>query len=119
MEGTSSTEATVRRYFTAWTNRDTDTTRALLAEDVRFAGPGMRVEGRDAFLDAAAFPADARTTLVAQACQGGDAFQMYDSCRGEASVRIVEHLVVRDGRIAEITFVTDPAAFRALLGARP
>jgi ketosteroid isomerase-like protein len=113
---TASTEATVSRYFTAWTGRDTATVRDLLADDFSFAGLGMQIEGREAFLDAGTFPSDARTTLVAQACQGSDAFQMYDSTRGEVSVRIVEHLRVEDGKITTSTFVTDSAAFMAFLG---
>jgi len=74
------------------------------------------VEGREAFLDAGAFPPDAQTTLVAQACQGSDAFQMYDSSRAGTSVRIVEHLSVEGGKITTSTFVTDSGAFMAFLG---
>src|ERR671912_1216109 len=94
MGDTASTESTVSGYFAAWTGRDPATVRELLAEDFCFTGLGMRVEGRDAFLAAGAFPPDAETTLVAQACQGSDAFQMYDSSRAGTSVRIVEHLRV-------------------------
>jgi ketosteroid isomerase-like protein len=111
-----STEATVSRFFTAWTGRDTATVRDLLADDFSFAGLGMQIQGRDAYLDAGTFPSDARTTLVARACQGSDAFQMDDSTRGNASVRIVEHLRVEDGKITTSTFVTDSEAFMAFLG---
>jgi ketosteroid isomerase-like protein len=113
MGDTASTESTVGRYFRAWTDGDGDTVRELLAEDFRFTGLGMQVEGRDAFLAAGAFPADARTTLLAQACQGSSAFQMYDSSRPGASVRIVEHLRVEGGKITSSTFITDAAAFMA------
>lgn len=116
MGDTASTEATVSRYFTAWTGRDSATVRELLADDFMFAGLGMQIEGRDAFLSAGAFPSDARTTLIARACQGSDAFQMYDSTRGERSVRIVEHLRVEDGKITGSTFVTDSVAFMAFRG---
>jgi ketosteroid isomerase-like protein len=50
MPDTAATESTVSRCFTAWTSRDTATVRELLAEDYAFEGPGMRVDGRDAFL---------------------------------------------------------------------
>jgi hypothetical protein len=118
VDDTATTERTVGSYFAAWTGRDTATVRDLLADDFRFSAMGMRVEGRDAFLASAAFPADAQTTLVAQVCQGAEAFQMYDSTRGTTSVRIVEHLTVAGGRIAASEVVTDAGAFADFLGPR-
>jgi ketosteroid isomerase-like protein len=112
---TSETEQVARRYFDAWTAGDSDTVAAALAPDFRFAGGGMTIEGRDAFLDAGAFPADATTTMVAEAYQGDVGFQMYDARRGDRSVRIVEQLTVRDGMVASSVFVTDMAAFGAFL----
>jgi hypothetical protein len=73
----------------------------------------MTIEGRDAFLDAGAFPADATTTMVAEAYQGEIGFQMYDAERGGRRVRIVEQLTVRDGKLARSVFVADMAAFAA------
>lgn len=87
MGDTASTERTVTRYFTAWTARDTSAVRDLLAEDFRFSGLGIQIEGRDAFLDAGAFPAGAQTTLVAQVCQGSDAFQICGSSPAAARFR--------------------------------
>ena len=107
------TEEIARRYFAAWTSGDSETVASALAPDFRFIGGGMAIEGRDAFLSAGAFPADAVTTMVAEAYQGDIAFQMYDARRGDRSVRIVEQLTVRDGRIASSTFVADMAAFGA------
>jgi len=78
---------------------------------------GSQVEGRDAFLAAAAFPPDAETTLVAQVCQGPEAFQMYDSSRAGTTVRIVEHLTVEEGKVTSSTLVTDSGAFMAFVGA--
>jgi ketosteroid isomerase-like protein len=109
------TEEIARRYFDAWTSRDSETVAAVLAPDFRFEGGGMAIEGRDAFLDAGAFPADATTTMVAEAYQGDIGFQMYDARRGDRSVRIVEQLTVRDGMIASSVFVTDMAAFGAFV----
>jgi SnoaL-like domain len=111
------TERIARRYFDAWTSRDGATVAALLAPDFRFTAGEMRIEGRDAFLSGGAFPADAATRMVAEAYQDDRAFQMYDAARGERTVRIVEHLVVRDGLIASSEIVTDPAAFAAFAGA--
>jgi hypothetical protein len=105
------TEEIARRYHEAWTSKDGETVKALLAPDFQFAAGDMRIAGRDAFLDAGAFPADATTTMVAEAYQGDTAFQMYDSARGDRTVRIVEQLTVRDGAITSAVLVTDMAAF--------
>ena len=75
----------------------------------------MTIEGRDAFLDAGASPHDARTKMVVEAYQGEVAFQMYDSTRGSHTIRIVEQLSIRDGLVMSSAFVTDMAAFKALM----
>jgi SnoaL-like domain len=116
MDQTATTESVVNRYFSAWTSRDSATVRELLAEDFVFSGMGQQLQGRDAFLSAGAFPADARTELVAQACQGPIAFQLYDSHRGTTSVRIAEQLTVQDGKITASSLVTDGSAFMAFMG---
>jgi hypothetical protein len=108
------TESIARRYHEAWTSRDGETVAALLAPDFRFAAGDM-VAGRDAFLDSSAFPADATTTMVAEAYQDDIAFQMYDASRGDRTVRIVEQLTIRDGAIAGSVLVTDMAAFGAFM----
>jgi hypothetical protein len=112
---TSTTEATARRYFEAWTSRDTGAAASLLAADFTFTAGDMSIEGREAFLDSGAFPKEARTTMVAEAYQGETAFQMYDATRGPHTVRIVELLRVRDGLIRSSTFVADMSAFTALM----
>jgi ketosteroid isomerase-like protein len=100
---TRETEAIARHYFDAWTRRDTATAASTLADDFRFTAGDMTIEGRDAFLDAGAFPHDARTEMVAEAYQDEVAFQMYDSTRGDHRVRIVEQLSISDGQIASST----------------
>jgi ketosteroid isomerase-like protein len=102
----SDTERVARSYFDAWTSGDGDTVASLLSPDF---------EGRERFLDRGAFPADASTTMVAEAYQDDVAFQMYDARRGDRTVRIVEQLTVRDGRIASSVFVTDATAFASFL----
>ena len=77
----------------------------------------MKIDGREAFLDSGAFPPDATTTMVAEAYQGDVAFQMYDATRGARTIRVVEQLTVRDGRIASSVFVTDLTAFTGFVGA--
>lgn len=112
---TRRTEETARRYFDAWTSRDSSTVAALLASDFRFASGAMSIEGKDEFLNAGAFPRDAKTMMVAEAYQGETAFQMYDATRGANKVRIVEQLTVRDGLIRSSNFVADMSAFMALM----
>jgi SnoaL-like domain len=111
----SQTEQIARRYHDAWTGGDSDTVARLLSPSFRFAAGAMKIEGRDAFLDSGAFPQDATTTMVAEAYQDDIGFQMYDAKRGDRSVRIVEQLTVRDGKIESSVFVTDPARFANLL----
>jgi SnoaL-like domain len=113
----NSTEKIARRYFEAWTSRDTPTSASLLAEDFKFTAGDMSFQGRDAFLDQGSYPQDAKTTLVAEAYQGEIAFLMYDASRGEHTVRIVEQLRVSDGLIQSSAFVADMTAFMAFMGA--
>lgn len=116
-ETTELTRHTARGYFAAWTTSDTSATAALLADGFRFEGPGMRIDGKDAFLDANAFPSDATVVMVAAAAEGEMAFQMYDATRSGKTVRIVEHLTISGGKIASSTFVTDMGAFHAFMAA--
>ena len=53
-------------------------------------------------------------TMVAEAYQGDAGFQMYDAGRGDVTVRFVEQLTIRDGKIASSVFVTDSEAFERL-----
>src|SRR5919201_7132302 len=108
---TEETERVARAYFEAWTTRDSATTASLLDENFQFNGGGMVVEGRDAFLSAGAFPADAKTELLDQAYQGETGFQMYESTSGDRKVLIAERLRLRDGKLIESMFVTDMGAF--------
>jgi ketosteroid isomerase-like protein len=113
---TQETERVARRYFEAWTSRQGDVTASLLDPDFRFSAGDMTVEGRDAFLAAGAFPAEATTSMVDEAYREDSGFQLYRSSVGDRSVLIAERLVVRDGKIVESTFVTDMAAFGAFMG---
>lgn len=112
---TDDTQDVLRRYFDAWTNRRSAETASLLAADFRFEAGPMVVEGRDAFLDAGAFPADAKVTMVAEAYQHDIGFQLYDAMRAGRAIRVVEQLTVRDGAIVSSRFITDGAAFAAFV----
>jgi hypothetical protein len=113
---TEETERVARRYFEAWTSRDSETTASLIAEDFSFRAGEMAVQGRDAFLAAGQFPADATTTLLDEAYQGETGFQLYESTSGDRAVVIAERMRVRDGMLVESLFVTDMAAFMAFMG---
>jgi hypothetical protein len=113
---TQETERVARSYFEAWTSRDRETTASLLDPGFRFTAGETLIEGRDAFLQAAAFPEDATTTMLDEAYEGEIGFQLYESRRGDRAVLIAERLRVRDGRIADAVSVTDMASFAAFLG---
>jgi hypothetical protein len=113
----SHTQQLARRYFDAWTSGDTDTVATVLAPDFHFAAGDLTIDGREAFLDSGAFPKDATVTMVAEAYQDDVGFQMYDASRGEATIRIVEQLTVRDGTIVSSAFVTDMGAFATFIRA--
>jgi hypothetical protein len=110
---TAETQDIAQRYFNAWTSRDRKTVTSLLAEEFHFAGMGASVTGREAFLNAASFPPDAETRMVAEAYQGELGFQLYESARAGRSVLIAECLTVRNRQIVSSTLVTDGAAFMA------
>lgn len=114
-EQTVETERIARAYFDSWTARDTAVAASTLADEFTFTAGDMRIEGREAFLDAGAFPENAATKMVAEAYQGENGFQMYDARTGDGSVRIVEHLIVRDGAIQSSAFVTDMNAYMSLM----
>jgi hypothetical protein len=113
----SHTQQVARCYHDAWTSGDSNTVARLLSPNFRFAAGDTRIDGREAFLDGGAFPSDATVTMVAEAYQDDVAFQLYDATRGGRTIRVVEHLTVRDGRITSSEFVTDMAAFAAFVGA--
>jgi hypothetical protein len=54
--------------------------------------------------------------MVAEAYQDDVAFQMYDATRGNRTIRVVEQLTVRGGKITSSIFVADMAAFATFVG---
>lgn len=115
---TDDTARVARAYFEAWSERrGSDALRPLLAETFVFDAGPVHIEGREAFLGAAEWPARARTTLVAEAYQGEHAFQLYEAVNGMARIRSTEHIVVRGGVIVSTEIVGDLAAFQAFMAA--
>jgi hypothetical protein len=115
---TDDTARIARAYFDAWSNRrGPDALRPLLAEDLVFDAGPVHIEGREAFLGAAEWPARARTTLEAEAYDGEHGFQLYSAVNGTARIRSAEHLVVRGGVIVATEIVGDLAAFQVFMAA--
>jgi ketosteroid isomerase-like protein len=112
----NSTQQIARRYYDAWTSGDSNAVATLLSATFRLEAGDYRIDGREAFLDGGAFPRDATVTMVAEAYQDEVAFQMYDATRGDRTIRVVEQLTVRDGKIVSSVFVTDMATFAAFVG---
>src|SRR3954467_3783913 len=113
---TEDTARVARAYFDAWSNRrGPDALRPLLDERFVFDAGPVHIEGREAFLGAAEWPARARTTLVAEAYEGEHGFQLYDAVNGTARIRSIEHIVVRDGVIVAGEIVGDLAAFQVFM----
>lgn len=117
---TGETSAVARSYFDAWSSgQGADAMRALLDEGFRFDAGMHVVEGREAFLAGGGWPEGAAVTMLAEAYDGDDAFQLYEGVRGDQRVKIAEHLTVRGGRIVASEIVVDGAAFGAFMGAPP
>jgi hypothetical protein len=88
--------------------------KALLHEQLHFTfitNTTIDFVGREPFLTGETWPKGVGVTLVDEAYQGETAFQMYDARNGEATLRVVERLVIRDGLIVAIDFMTDQAAY--------
>ena len=116
---TDDTARVARAYYETWTERrGPDALRPLLAEAFVFDAGPIHIEGREAFLGAAEWPARARTTLVAEAYDGEHGFQLYEAVNGTARIRSAEHIVVRGGVIVATEILGDLAAFQVFMAAR-
>jgi SnoaL-like protein len=113
---TEQTAELARAYFKAWTSGDRDGVAGALAEDFVFDSAMVTLHGRQAVLDSQAWPPGATTTIVAEAYQDDQGFQMYDAVNGANTVRVVENLRVREGRLVHSTVVVDASDFRAFFG---
>ena len=77
---TPDTARVARSYFDAWTGRKgPDVLREFLAEDFTFDAGTHRVQGREPFLAAGGWPGHAVTTMLAEAYDGEQAFQLYSA----------------------------------------
>jgi hypothetical protein len=99
---TDDTARVARAYHDAWTNRKgPEALRELMGEEFVFDSDMMHIEGREQFLAGAGangWPAQAITTLLAEAYDGEQAFQLYTASNGGKDVKIADHH--RPGRTA-------------------
>lgn len=98
-------------YIEAFGRRDTAAMAALLAEDVVFESPRTRLVGAEAVLAAAAeFPVT-KVRIIDALGDDMRAVVVYDMDTSPfGTLRAVDHLVFRDGRIVLDTAVFDTAA---------
>jgi SnoaL-like domain len=112
---TRQTAETARACFQGWTTGDWEAVASALAEDFTFESAMITFTGRDEMLSAMQWPQCATTVLVAEAYEDDHGFQLYDATNAGNTVRIAEHMVVRDGRLVHSTVVCDGAAFMAFM----
>ena len=119
MTDTDTDTATVARaYFDTWSTRGgPDALRDLMAEDFTFRAGELVVEGREQFLSFGGWPEHAVTKLLAQACDGTSAIQVYEATNGDVSVKIADHLTIEDGRVVASDTICDGATFQAFMAA--
>jgi len=113
--------AVAEGFFDAWTSKDFQRARALLHDDVHFAGP------IDTFSDADSYVASLRqlSGIVTGAdkqkvfVDGDDVCVIYDlKTAAVPSSRTCEWYRVRDGKIASVSVVFDARPFAPLFEAQ-
>ena len=115
----SPTQTVARQYLDAWTGRDLDAVRRLLAEDVwvesNLSGPGSPARLIDT-LDRLASHL-LKVSMVTETYDGDRAILMYDCLVREpvGAIRMVDFLDVDGDRIVRIRRVYDVVALNRLL----
>lgn len=102
----------VDRYFTALRDKDFITMRALLHDDVSFAGPLGTTDGADDYIGAMKGVTAEMTGVERRALfgEGEDVCQIYDLvlAKPDVTLPVAQWLKVRDGRIASVRLFFDP-----------
>ena len=111
------TRKTVLGYFNAWTANDVKEARALLADDLEFAGPSARYKSADEFwpglVGFAAMTKGAR--ILELIVEGNRAAMLYDCDLVPIGVlRIASFFHVKDGKIATYETWFDATELRKL-----
>jgi ketosteroid isomerase-like protein len=100
-------------YHDAWRCRDFAAASALLSPELVIEMPTTEYATREAFAEAlAAFAIHVRgVDMLSEMRNGDETMQLYDMhVDGLGTLRVVEHLTVRDGLIVRIRHVHDTAA---------
>src|SRR5262245_30007992 len=102
-----------RSYHAAWTGGDFDAAIGLLADDLETDVPIHTYPSKDDFASALVrFGGAATEVRLISVLEGGDtdACLIYDMDLPEiGTLRVAEHLVMRDGRIAVVRHIHDTA----------
>jgi ketosteroid isomerase-like protein len=97
-------------FIDAFAAGDTQAVAALIADDIVFESPQVKLVGADAVLHAISQFVRAVTGVRNVTVLGDDerAMVMYDMDTGPfGTLKVVDHLVVRDGKIVSDTLVFD------------
>jgi SnoaL-like domain len=113
------TRKTVLGYFNAWTANKVEEARALLADDLQFAGPSARYRSADEFwpglVGFAAMTKGAR--MLELVVEGTRAAMLYDCDLPEpvGTIRIASFFKVEGGKIRTYDTWFDATEFRKLV----
>ena len=97
-------------FIDAFARKDTEAVAALVADDIVFESPQVQLAGAEAVLEAIGQFAQVVVGVSNVTVVGGDerAMIMYDMRTGPfGTLKAVDHIVVRDGRIVSDTLVFD------------
>lgn len=117
------TRTIVKRYFEAWTTKNTADAYALLASDLEFTGPSAKYTSAEQFRPGLeGFAAMTRGARVLDLVVEGDrAALLYDCDLPEpaGTLRIASFFRVQNGKIATYHTQFDATDFRKLIAQRP
>lgn len=106
------TQQIVDTYFAALAQRDLETVRGLVHDDLTFRGPLATLDTADGYLQGLEHITAGITDLERRHVfrDGESVVQIYDVTLGELgqTMSVAEWLTVRDDRIASIEMIMDP-----------
>jgi SnoaL-like domain len=115
-----SSENVVRKYLQSWTQRDMDTARSYLADDLDFQGPIDTFSSADDFIATLTGFAQmlTRVDLLQEFYADDSAALLYDCVTDTpaGAIRTAEFFGLRDGKVASIRLVFDASALRKIMG---
>lgn len=107
----------VERYFDAWTAKDFETARSLLADDLHFTGPIETLDNADALMESIKGLAQIVTGAERRGLveQGEQVCVIYDlHTVAIPTAPVAEWYTVRDGKIASLQAFFDARPFAAM-----